>query len=237
MGDVRYIWWRGKRFTPEMKGAIQAAEQRAGFQFTITQGGFNGTAVAASAGTHAGDAVDISIRGMDKARCAKAVEALRWAGIAAWLRTSTALWGVRAQGFGSPHIHGVPNSWGLPSPGADHQARRYRAGRDGLRQDRADIGPGHTSAYYSKTRPERPDTRTDLERLLDTMNTADLATLVRKATDHIPSAVLGARIPVVREDKPTTRTLGTLVESHDAALARLEAAVQALRDEAASNQG
>lgn len=182
MASKPYIKFRGKRMTPAVRDALKAAEQRAGRKFTITQGGFNAGGVAASAGTHDGDALDLSIRELSRQQVETMIEAMRWAGFAAWLRTtSKPKWGVRAQGFGSYHVHAVPNGWGQPSAGARKQAEAYRDGRDGLARNLADEGPGHTSAYRTKTRPETPDTRTEIERLLDTMNTTDLTKLVRAA--------------------------------------------------------
>ena len=62
--------------------------------------------------------------------------------------------GVRAQGFRSYHVHVVPNLWCHASPGATHQAREYRAGRDGLKGRGPDKGgPGHTRDYTSVTWP------------------------------------------------------------------------------------
>lgn len=156
MAAAPYIHFRGRRMTPVFRDAILAAEQRAGFQFIMTQGGWNAGGVAASAGTHDRDAADWSIRGMTRARVATMIEALRWAGIFASLRTSTALWGVRAQGFAAAHVHGVPNGWGLVSAGARRQAEAYRRGRDGLRGNGPDVGPGHTHAYRSRLTPMRP---------------------------------------------------------------------------------
>lgn len=161
MAAAPYIYFRGRRMTPAFRDAILAAEQRAGFQFILTQGGFNAGRVRASAGTHDGDAADWSIRGMTRAQVAKAIEALRWAGIFASLRTRTALWGVRAQRFPAAHIHGVPNGWGLPSAGARRQAEAYRRGRDGLRQNGRDVGPGHTHAYRHRLTPMKPKVTVD----------------------------------------------------------------------------
>lgn len=157
MAAVPYIWFRGKRMTPAFRDAILAAEGRAGFTFTITQGGFNAGGVAASAGTHDGDAADFSVRGLTEARIAAMIEALRWAGIAAWFRTTKqGKYGVRPQGFGSFHVHAVPNGWGRPSAGAARQAGKYRQGRDGLAANYPDIGPGHTRAYYARITPGKP---------------------------------------------------------------------------------
>lgn len=202
-----YIWFRGRRMTPAVKGALLAAEKRAGRQFTITQGGFNGTAVAASAGTHAGDALDFSVRNLSYTTVSKMIDSLRWAGFAAWFRTTRyAKWGTRAQGFGSYHVHAVPNGWGRPSYGARQQAVAYRNGRDGLARNLADLGPGHTGAYRKQTWPRttasittastttaaRPglpesgvDDRTPLERLLDNMDIKDLEALIYKTVNKV----------------------------------------------------
>lgn len=183
MASKPYIKFRGKRMTPAVRDALKAAEQRAGRKFTITQGGFNAGGVKASAGTHDGDALDLSIRGLSRQQVETMIEAMRWAGFAAWLRTtSKPKWGVRAQGFGSYHVHAVPNGWGSPSAGARKQAQAYRAGRDGLARNLADEGPGHTDAYRTKTWPETPDTRTEIERFLDTMNEKQLRKIIRDET-------------------------------------------------------
>ena len=93
--------------------------------------------------------------GKTEAAVARLITALRKRGLFASLRTaSKALWGVRAQGFASPHIHVVGNLWGHQSSGAAYQAREYRAGRDGLRGKGPDKGgPGHTRAYTTVTWP------------------------------------------------------------------------------------
>lgn len=159
MAAVPYIWWRGFKMTPDFRDAIQAAEQRAGFTFRMTQGGFNAGGVSASAGTHNGDAGDWSIRGMSLLEVTAMIEALRWAGIAASLRTTrVGKWGVRPQGFGSYHVHGVPNGWGRPSAGARSQADAYRRGRDGLASNGTDVGPGHVGNFRQRKAPMKPTT-------------------------------------------------------------------------------
>ena len=157
MAAVPYIYFRGRRMTPVARDAWLAAEQRCGWEIKpITQGGWNAGGVAASAGTHDRDAADWSIRGKTKSQVAKEIESLRWAGWFASLRTRTALWGVRAQGFPAAHCHAVPTGWGLVSAGARRQAEAYRRGRDGLRSNGPDVGPGHTHAYRNRLTPMRP---------------------------------------------------------------------------------
>lgn len=150
-----YITREGRRFSPEMWACVSEWRRLAraeGIRFVITQGGFNRGGVTASAGTHDGDAVDLSVSGMSEGHVARLVELGRMVGLAAWFRTTkTAKWDTRAQGFGSYHIHAVPNGWGHPSAGARSQAVSYRQGRDGLARNLADLGPGHVSAFRAHT--------------------------------------------------------------------------------------
>lgn len=148
-----HVTYRGKKFSPSFRDALKELEiLLPDVPVHITQGGFNGTNVAASAGTHAGDAVDLSVRGLTEAQVAAIISTARRVGIAAWFRTTdTPKWGTRAQGFKSYHIHGVPNKWGSASSGASKQADSYRTGKDGLKRQLADRGPGHVSAYRKQT--------------------------------------------------------------------------------------
>lgn len=195
MAAQPWIWFRGHRMTTAVRDAILAAEQRAGFTFIITQGGFNRGGVLASAGTHDGDAADFRTWHLTQAQVAKMISSLRWAGFAAWYRTtSTAHYGVRPHGFAHRHVHAVPNGWGSPSSGAVAQAIAYRRGFDGLRAMGTDKGgPGHVSTWYQRTTPRRvtppsatkptPDPRTDIERLLDAMDEKQLRKIIREEAD------------------------------------------------------
>lgn len=147
------VTYKNKTFTPIFRDALKEMDRLLpDVPVRITQGGFNGTKVAASAGTHSGDAVDISVRGLSKAQVAAIISTARKVGIAAWFRTTgTAKWGTRAHGFKSYHIHGVPNRWGSPSTDAAAQATSYRQGKDGLKGKGADLGPGHVSTYRTQT--------------------------------------------------------------------------------------
>lgn len=150
-----YRVYEGRRFSPEMWAAVSEWRRLAraeGIAFRITQGGFNRGGVSASAGTHDGDAIDLSVSGLTQTQVARLITLGRMVGIAAWFRTTkVAKWGTRAHGFGAYHIHGVPNGWGHPSRGARDQATAYRRGRDGLRQNGPDTGPGHVSTYRTRT--------------------------------------------------------------------------------------
>ena len=155
MAIPKLITRAGRRYTPDFDAALLDAEKEAGGTWRRTQGGWNAGGVAASAGTHDRDAVDYSVAGKSEAEVAKLITACRKRGLVASFRTtSTPKWGVRAQGFRSYHVHVVPNLWGYASAGAVHQAREYRAGRDGLKGRGADKGgPGHTRDYTSVTWP------------------------------------------------------------------------------------
>lgn len=129
------VTWRGGTFSSEFAHAlIEANRLLPTIPVVVVQGGFNGTNVSASAGTHAGDAVDISVRGMSTAQIKEVVRVLRLVGIAAW-------WRHTYQGFSGDHIHGIPNGWGYPSPSAARQATSYRNGHNGLASNGRDDGP------------------------------------------------------------------------------------------------
>ncbi|MGN8689472.1 peptidoglycan-binding domain-containing protein [Atopobiaceae bacterium HCP3S3_F7] len=162
LANTGYVWYKGGKFSPEFRDALVELDRLTpDVPLVVTQGGYNGTAVAASAGTHAGDAVDFSVRGLTREQVAKVIEAGRKVGIFLSFRTTNVgKWGVRAQGFPSYHLHGVPNGWGAPSAGARRQIayidakgvkHGYRNGRDGLVGNGPDVGPGHVSTYRLRT--------------------------------------------------------------------------------------
>jgi hypothetical protein len=130
----------GGRLTDARTANMLAEAQRiAGFDFLYAQGSYNGTAVSASAGTHAGGGV-VDIRTIpmgSRARKITALKALRQVGFAAWIRPYVPdLWGE--------HIHAVsiqPGGrfdQGVLAAGAHQQVKSYYDGRDGLRGNRPD---------------------------------------------------------------------------------------------------
>lgn len=143
---------------------------------------------------------------------------------------------TRAQGF-DPHLHGMLNVgyWTR----CYYQIRATADGYDGLVKRGPDT--------HRHLRPPTPyplaqagirnmttalDTRTNLERLIDSMDETQLTALVQRATAGIPAAVLNTRIPVTRSGQRTTRTLRTLIESadtdHAAIVTRLDALARRL---------
>ena len=164
LASTGYVWYKGGRFSPQFRDMLVELDRLTpDVPIVITQGGFNGRNVSASAGTHAGDAVDISVRGLSEKQAGKLIKTARSLGLTAWFRTARKpKWGTRAQGFSSYHIHGVPNGWGRPSEGAKRQIafinskgvkHGYRYGRDGLASNGPDVGPGHVGTFRSRTWP------------------------------------------------------------------------------------
>ena len=154
MATPTLVTHKGRRVTREFAAALADVDKEVPGA-VYTQGGWNGGRVSASAGTHDQDAADVSVRGKSRAWVARYITACRKRGLFASFRTTRiGKWGVRGQGFSSYHVHIVGNLWGYQSSGAAHQAREYRAGRDGLAGRGPDVGgPGHTRAYTAVTWP------------------------------------------------------------------------------------
>lgn len=131
------VRWRWKRFTPRMRDRLVEAERIAEVRLTPTQGSFS-NAVSASAGTHAREAVDLSVRGMTRAQERDVIIALDRVGIVAWVRT--------APPFAARHIHGLPRGGDL-SPSAQRQIDSADRGQDGL----AGNGPDPHAAIRTRT--------------------------------------------------------------------------------------
>lgn len=103
------------------------------------QGGFS-NAVAASAGTHGGAAVDISCAGLSTRQCNQIVTAMRKVGFAAWRRDAN-------EGPWSRHIHAIPIGGNI-SAAAQRQVTAYKRGRNGLANNGRDR---HTGKYRNQT--------------------------------------------------------------------------------------
>jgi hypothetical protein len=147
----------GGKVTDARTAAMLAEAQRvAGFSFQYAQGSYNGNAVFASGGTHAGGGV-IDIRTVpmkNRKQKLKAVKALRTVGFAAWLRPYAAgVWGE--------HIHAVAVGCSDLSSAAAGQVRAYNNGRDGLVGNRPDpqaslgVKPTTWEAYRQSLKPTR----------------------------------------------------------------------------------
>lgn len=123
----------GRTVNERTKVMLQAAAKQFGGPFTLTQGSYN-RGVSASAGTHdGGGVVDISVGSMTAARRSEAVQCLRKAGFAAWLRTP-------AQGF-AYHIHACAINDREMAQSAKNQVQSYFNGRNGLANNGADTDP------------------------------------------------------------------------------------------------
>ncbi len=121
-GDVR-----PKTVDWKTRAALEEAERRLGYPLTVVQGSYNPGGVRQSGGTHDGGGV-IDLLAWDWQR---KVRVLRSIGFAAWYRPAiSGLWGA--------HIHAVLVDHGRLSTAAAAQVASYRAGRDGLKGNRAD---------------------------------------------------------------------------------------------------
>ena len=128
------VTYHGKTLNTRTKAMLVAAEGKAGFQVSLTQGSYNPGGVDASAGTHdGGGAMDISVSGMSSTTRNTLLKALRNVGFAAWYRTP-------AEGF-EYHIHAEAISDPDLSSGAQHQTGDYYLGMNGLAGRGADDGP------------------------------------------------------------------------------------------------
>lgn len=122
------LTWRGYKFTRRAIQSLRWVEEKSGVRINPAQGSFNSGGVAASGGTHDGEAIDIRVGGMGPVEIKTLVTWLRKAGWAAWYRAPIpGLWG--------PHVHAVPTT-GKLSAQAAYQVRAFDAGRDGLAGNR-----------------------------------------------------------------------------------------------------
>lgn len=143
------IEFEGHRTTTRTRDMLREARRLSGLPLIITQGGYNAGGVAASAGTHDRDALDLRARDLNNNQRLRGLLSTRRVGFAAWLRT-------RAQGFEVDHFHLVPIDGDL-SAGARAQVTAYKNGRNGLANDRPDDGPrvGYiTWEQYLKAHPQ-----------------------------------------------------------------------------------
>ena len=154
--DVKY---QGGWFAQRGLAMYKEVERITPFDFFVSQGGYNAGGVAASAGTHDREAVDISGSLLTPDE--------RWT----YARTCAASAGL--PGFGLPtqgfswHLHGVPIGGDL-SAGASAQVVQYldrknglagaRPGRRAARVLRHDAGRS-TQALRPTGRPSTPETR------------------------------------------------------------------------------
>ncbi len=122
--DMSRTSYGGRTVNQRTKVLLQRAATIYGGSFTLIQGSYN-VGVAASAGTHdGGGVVDINVNGMSTANRLRAVQALRKAGFAAWLRTPD-------EGF-DYHIHANAIGDREMKSVARNQVASYFSGRNGL---------------------------------------------------------------------------------------------------------
>jgi len=126
------ITFRGKRMDRKTAAALAIAEQRLGYELTITQGGYNAGGVGASAGTHdRGGVVDLTAF-----EAGRKVKVLRDLGFAAWHR-------LPSEGPWPEHVHAVMVGHQDLAPSAFRQTQAYKRGTNGLANDAADRNKYH----------------------------------------------------------------------------------------------
>lgn len=131
------VTYGGKQFDSRTAAMLREVEKITGERLQFSQGSYNGNAVFASGGTHAGGgAVDVRTLPLKTRRRKLAVvKAMRQVGFAAWLRPYAAnVWGE--------HIHGIAAGAPDLSSAAAFQVKAYRNGRDGLAGNRPDPHAG-----------------------------------------------------------------------------------------------
>lgn len=143
------VIYQGKTLNVRTKTMLQTADKYAKgmgipVPFDLLQGSYNKGGVGASAGTHdGGGAIDISVNNLNTAQRTSAVQALRMAGFAAWLRTPS-------QGPWPYHIHAIAIGDKQMSSGAASQVRDYLAGRNGLANHAPDKTPRPMPSWAGK---------------------------------------------------------------------------------------
>lgn len=117
--------WRGHTFTHRTVAMLKWVEAKSGLTLVVGQGSYNVGGVAASAGTHDREAVDLSIRAYSPAQKATLDKYMKLAGFAGWRRTTL-------PGVWPEHYHAVPIggdlSWLAAAQVIDFDKRR-----DGLK--------------------------------------------------------------------------------------------------------
>lgn len=134
---------------------LAEAQRISGIPFQYAQGSYNGSVNASGTTHHGGGAIDIrTIPMRTRRRKRKALKALRTVGFAAWWRKPIpGLWGE--------HIHAIAIDCEDLSPSAARQVAAYRAGRNGLSDNKRDpqaslgVTPTTWEAYRRSQRPTK----------------------------------------------------------------------------------
>lgn len=194
--------FRGMRATA--RGAAMIAEaERLGGPLRLTQGSYS-TSVSASAGTHAREGFDFSVRGLTRTQINRRVAALRRVGFVAWHRLST-------EGPWPAHIHAIPVGGDL-SPAAGRQVQALRAGRNGLANNALDRHRGLRLPVI---------TFEDYQRQQEDVVTPQDIEAIAEAVwnfDRVPHNRPGARVnsaDPTNPDNPTWRAMSVIEESEN----------------------
>ena len=130
-------WRGGKRLTRRDWAIVDDVSKAVGVKLVVVQGSWSG-GVRASAGTHSGaGAIDISVRGMSRAKQLEVVNEFRKRNGAAWLRSPEFGWNQPR----NIHIHVIIKDTPGLSYGARRQVINYNSGLNGLASKRRDPHP------------------------------------------------------------------------------------------------
>lgn len=164
MGAYDVVFFRGHRFDRMTVAALLVMEKHLGYELSVMQGSYNGRAVGASAGTHAGGgAVDLApTDAHNKVRVGR-----EFGHFAMWERQPI-------PGLWAHHVHGILIGNTHASPEAKAQVTDYRNHRNGLKGHAADNTwhPANITPFPYKPASINP-LRVDLSQLrIDFVNAA-----------------------------------------------------------------
>ncbi|MEV7567492.1 peptidoglycan-binding domain-containing protein [Streptomyces tanashiensis] len=141
--DYTRTKYGGKRVNQRTKVMLESAAGTFGQSLILAQGSYN-LGVAASAGTHdGGGVVDVSVHDWSRSKMDRAVQELRKAGFAAWLRVPPAF---------SFHIHAVAIGDRDLSSAARSQITQWQQDRNGLANFGPDPAPDPYPAWTQRYR-------------------------------------------------------------------------------------
>lgn len=133
---LKRINYRGVLLNQRTIDMLEEAEHIAGRRFVLSQGSYH-SGTSASAGTHdGGGAIDIDVNSLDTLTRGAIRDATRRVGFASWVRSP-------AEGpWDKWHVHAIAIGDDELAPPAQRQVEAYHDGRNGLKNNAKDSGPG-----------------------------------------------------------------------------------------------
>lgn len=221
------IEFEGHRTTPRTRDMLVELRRLTGLDLVITQGGYNAGGVAASAGTHDRDALDLRARGLTPAERARVLLNGRWVGFAIWYRTT-------AQGFDVEHFHAIPVGGDI-SAGAQRQVSDYMAGRNGLASKGKDDGPRNwVGMTWERYEEENGMSAEDANRVIAQVNAVS-GHLQKNAAQHHKTLRAEVaemiKLAVSGQTEQLTTYMRQLDAANDAEIAEIQAALEKQENE------